>query len=299
MSGQPQAKGLIRAAGAVLWRAAGPEPTVAVVHRPRYDDWSLPKGKLDTDETSLAAAVREVREETGFQAELGRQLGQVSYPVWSPTDGTARTKVVEYWAAHAVAGAFQPNAEVDELRWLTPDAADGLLSHHLDREVLRTFTAAPVPTATVLLVRHAKAGDRSQWSGDDNLRPLSARGLRQAAVLRTRLRLFGPTRVYSAEPLRCVDTVRPLAEDLGTVVVREPLLGEDGHQRDPAGTLQWLREIAEAGGVAVVCSQGTVIPAVVGALTGLDGSVANGKGGTWALFLHDQRLIAADYYPPP
>ena len=105
----------VLAAGAVLWRASddGSEPEVAVIHRPRYDDWSLPKGKVEVGENEPVTAVREVHEETGFSCHLGRRLASVSYPV-----ETQGIKKVRYWAAHIVDGEFAPNSEVDELKWL-------------------------------------------------------------------------------------------------------------------------------------------------------------------------------------
>ncbi len=220
---------VIRAAGAVLWRPSG---QIALVHRPRYDDWSLPKGKLDDGETAPAAAVREVREETGFHAELGRRLGRASYVVTSPAAKRTGPKVVDYWAARAGEGSFVPGSEVDELRWLAPDEAEASLTHAVDRAILNSFTTVPTPTATILLVRHAKAGSRSRWHGDDDLRPLTPAGRRQADELSSLLRLFGPTRVHSASPVRCRQTVEPLAAALGTDVVDEPLLSEDGYWPD-------------------------------------------------------------------
>ena len=147
-------KANIFAAGAVLWRPNPNDPTrveVALVHRSRYDDWSFPKGKLDPGETAIVAAVREVEEETGFRAQLGRKLGKTTYPV----TGHRKLKRVDYWAARAVEGEFVPNHEVDELRWQDPDTAFDQLSYPMDRTVLRRFRSLPADTATVLIVRHA------------------------------------------------------------------------------------------------------------------------------------------------
>ncbi len=128
----------VRAAGAVLWRRAGHEGVeVAVVHRPRYDDWSLPKGKLDPGEGWREAARREVREETGFGGEPGRELGSSHYE-----DRHGRPKRVRYWLMEASAGAWSPNEEVDELRWLGEREAAALLTHERDRELVHEAVAA-------------------------------------------------------------------------------------------------------------------------------------------------------------
>jgi len=302
---------LIRAAGAVLWRPDGRQLQVALVHRPRYDDWSLPKGKLDNGETAPAAAVREVHEETGFRAHLGRRLGQARYVVTSPYAKRTGPKVVDYWAARAVDGEFEPGEEVDRLRWLATDEAADLLTHPVDRTILDSFTTVPVPTATILLVRHGKAGDRSRWHGDDDERPLTPAGRRQADSLRSMLALFGPTRVYSAPRVRCVQTVEPLAAAVGTTVVPEPLLAEEGYWPDPATARDRFLQLATAfgdaaggSGAVVVCSQGGVIPDLVHELAGPaaaddDGTIASKKASTWVLSLRRRQLLAADYYGPP
>ena len=283
----------ILAAGAVLWRRTedgGVE--IALVHRPRYDDWSLPKGKADRGETPPFTAVREVAEETGFAARLGGGLGEVHYAV---LEGP---KTVRYWAAQARGGAFTPNDECDELRWCTPDEATALLSYRRDLDVLARFRRCGVPDAVVLLVRHAKAGSRSQWDGDDDERPLSSTGHDQARHLARLLALFGPDRISSAPPLRCRATLAPLADQLGLPVAGEPRLGERGYRDDPAAGLARLREIAAAPGVSAVCSQGGVIPAAVAELTGRT-DVAAKKASTWVLGFTAGTLRTADHYPRP
>ena len=122
----------VKAAGGVVWRRGDSGVEVALVHRPRYDDWSLPKGKLDRGETWEAAAVREVEEEIGVRCEVGGELSPIEY-----TDHRGRQKVVRYWLMEAVGQhAFEPNDEVDEMRWLKGRNAVGRLSYPLDRDVL-------------------------------------------------------------------------------------------------------------------------------------------------------------------
>jgi 8-oxo-dGTP diphosphatase len=122
----------VRAAGGVVVR----DGRVAVVHRPKYDDWTLPKGKLDPGEGFEEAALREVEEETGLRAELGHELPHTRY-----RDSKGRPKVVRYWRMTPVEGEFQPTDEVDELRWLEPEEAARLLSYDRDREVVRAVSA--------------------------------------------------------------------------------------------------------------------------------------------------------------
>jgi 8-oxo-dGTP diphosphatase len=129
----------IRAAGAVLWRRRDGRLEVAVVHRPRHDDWTIPKGKLDGDESDVEAARREILEETGFSGVLGPALGEVRYRV--AVGDRMVAKHVRYWAMEATAGGFAANSEVDELRWVSPEEALTMLTYDLDRGVLRRFLA--------------------------------------------------------------------------------------------------------------------------------------------------------------
>ena len=125
----------VRAAGGVVWSRWGRGPVrILVVHRPRYDDWSLPKGKCDRGETDEDCARREVREETGLTCRLGPELPSTRY-----RDNKGRDKTVRYWAMEPVSGAFSPNAEIDEIRWLPILEAVNLLSYDHDRPVVEAF----------------------------------------------------------------------------------------------------------------------------------------------------------------
>lgn len=126
----------VRAAGGVVVRDGDDGPELALVHRPRYDDWSLPKGKLEPDESFEDGALREVEEETGFACELGEELSPVRY-----RDRKGRKKVVRYWQMRPLGGEFEVNEEVDELRWLPPKQARRLLDYEHDRELVKEFAA--------------------------------------------------------------------------------------------------------------------------------------------------------------
>jgi 8-oxo-dGTP diphosphatase len=288
---------VIPAGGGVVWRT-GDDGTLetAVIHRPRYDDWSLPKGKLDAGEHVLQAAVREVAEETGLTAVVGRRSLTTRYPI---PEGL---KTVDYWLMRAVGGEFEPNHEVDELRWLPVDAASALLSHEHDRAVVADLARTDLPREpTVLLVRHGRAGDKREWDGPDDLRPLDEKGRQQAQRLAEVLPLFAPTAVLSAERLRCTQTVEPLADRLGLPVLPCREVGEEEFADDPEAGLAVVARLLEprdTPGVTVVCSQGGAIPGLLSALgvrvEGRD-EPPSAKGSTWAIGGRPGAL-AADYY---
>ena len=220
----------IRAAGALLWRPpalgrrwrpAGRGREVALIHRPKYDDWSFPKGKREPGEHMLQTAVREVAEETGLQVILGRPLTQACY------DRGGRPKRVDYWVARPVPegpDAFQANDEVDTLEWVAADAARGRLSYPHDALMLEEFTAGPASTVPFVLLRHASAGGKDSWKGDDLARPLDAHGAAEADLLSLLLACYGTSRVITSAAERCVATVRPYAALTGAKLEVDPAL---------------------------------------------------------------------------
>lgn len=289
----------ILAGGAVLWRSVegSSHVEVAIIHRPRYDDWSLPKGKLDLGETEPAAAVREVYEETGHRAHLGRALTTVRYPV---LQGVKR---VRYWAARDLGGEFAPTAEVDDLMWMPAKDAMGKVSYPHDRKVLRRFTKLPADTKTLLIVRHGTAGSKKRFKGDDRNRPLDKHGRAQAELLVGQLLAFGPTSVYAADRLRCIQTIEPLADELGVEISVEPALTEEAYWQDRDKARQRVLEIAPSDGTPVICTQGKVIPDLIQWWCERDrvkpDKSRNGKGSTWVLSMHGGKLIDADHIARP
>ena len=294
---------MVRAAGCAIWREDGDGTLrTALVHRPRYDDWSLPKGKPEAGEHLLQTAAREVAEETGLGIAVGRRSVRTCYDVVGP-EGTPVPKEVDYWTARWTGGDFVPNDEADELRWLPMAEATALCSHEHDRAVLVDLARTDVPRApTLLLVRHGHAGSRSDWDGPDDLRPLDSRGCTEARRLAEVLPLFGPHAVYTAPPVRCRDTVAPLAEGLGVDLQPLPELGEDGFADDPeAGlaTVVRLLDPAATPGVTVVCSPGGAIPSVLMTLgvqwAGSRAYPPAAKGSVWVLG-RSPGALSADYY---
>jgi 8-oxo-(d)GTP phosphatase len=280
----------IRAGGGVVWRVREGRVEVALIHRPRYDDWSLPKGKLHSGESELAAAVREVWEETGSHVAVSRFIGSINYTV-----GAARKKS-SYWVMRHLDGEFAPNDEVDELSWVRPSAARPLLTHPIERTVMADFAAVPLPDSVIVLVRHAKAGKRSDWRGPDDLRPLDEVGHAQAQRLVAFLGMFGADRVVSAAPLRCTQTVEPFAHEYGLDIAIDPVFGDEAFEKSPGATETALFSLAKPGKVTVVASQGGTIPALIDRVgRGVHASDTR-KGAAWVLSTVDGTVVSTDYY---
>jgi 8-oxo-dGTP pyrophosphatase MutT (NUDIX family) len=249
----------VRAAGAVLLSAGG---DVCVVHRPAYDDWSLPKGKLESGEHPLTAAVREVREETGVRAKPLLRLPDVSYTL---PDG--RDKTVDFWLMRSSSepSDFEPNDEVDQVAWLTPAEAAGRLTYPDDRDLVAGAGKVPPITAVTPIVRHAHAGERKKWSGNDALRPIDQQGAAEAAAIAEVLRLFAPQRLVAAPPLRCRQTLEPLDMPIiSDAAFGEPADRDELPDRVRAATTR-LAEL-RTGPRTAVCSQGKLMPHLLAAL---------------------------------
>ncbi|AZG43494.1 NUDIX hydrolase [Gordonia insulae] len=288
------------AAGGVLWRPTRDgRVEVCVVHRPGYDDWTLPKGKVDPGETLIRTAAREIQEETGQLSRLGRHLRDVGYDL-----PNGNRKRVRYWSARALGGDFEPNHEVDELRWLDLPSAAETLSYRLDRKILQEFTRLPADVHTLLLVRHAHAGRRSRYKGDDRLRPLDRLGRQQARELAGLLEIFGAERLHAADRVRCEQTLAPLADKLAVRIVAETSLAEEEYRFDPTVAHQRIQEIAsDTSAIHAVCSQGKVIPPLMQWWAQHDDltlpAKRNRKGSVWVVSTMNGRLVAADHIDSP
>jgi 8-oxo-dGTP pyrophosphatase MutT (NUDIX family)/phosphohistidine phosphatase SixA len=290
--------GPIRAAGGVVTRREPDGPRVALVHRPRHDDWSLPKGKLRRGEHPVVAARREVWEETGVRAFVGARLPTVSYQVQLGLGDEARLvdKVVDFWVMRSVNGVpFVPGDETDELAWLTTAEAQELATYERDVMVLGAFADLPPLRDPVVLVRHARAGVPERWSGPDDMRPLDRAGAARAAAFVETLACFGPVRLVSATPLRCVQTLAPLAAAVGLEVEVDIAFDENA---DVTAAADRVRDLGRGAGAAVICSQGKLIPPLLAALAGGEpASYSTAKGAGWVLSLGPTGAIVLDPLP--
>jgi len=253
------------AAGGVVWRERRGTREVLLVHRPRYDDWSLPKGKLTAHEHVLVAARREIEEETLVQVVLGPPLGVQRYAV-RKNGGTAE-KLVHYWAAVPVnEGDFEPNDEVDEISWLPVDKARNKLSYPRDVDILDALEHAVPVVATVVVVRHAEAVKRKDWDGKDTVRPLTSSGEAVAERLADVLAALGADRIISSDAERCVATLTPYAASIDRHIHLWPEISERGYDADPDGLRGLAERVWREGKVTVVCSHRPVLPALCRAL---------------------------------
>jgi 8-oxo-dGTP diphosphatase len=261
-------EGVVRAAGAVLWRGHGDDLEVALVHRPKYDDWSWPKGKLDDRESWPAAAVREVLEETGLHVRLGVPLPSSHYDVGS--GGTVRPKVVQYWAAQVVAGSGELAHEVDEVEWLSPQAARRRLHYRRDLHQLAAVERADADDALdtwpLVVVRHASSVPRRRWRKPDARRPLDELGRESAKRLVPVLAAYHVRQVVTSDADRCSATVAPYAKATGARVRGRHGLSEEGFHDDPTRAPRAVEKVVARGEAAAVCSHRPVIPALLGAL---------------------------------
>ena len=292
---------VVLAAGGVLWRDDADDPRVALVHRPQYDDWSLPKGKAHPGEHLLVTALREMEEETGYLARIGPCLTTVRYRVTS--GGRSADKSVTYWSMQATTGEFVASREVDEMRWLRLDAARKLLTSASDKKVLDLFVRAPRDTQPLVLVRHAATSTPAHRLKRHAVPPgLSKSGREQAAALVPVLEGLGVTQLLSADLPACAQTLAPFAASSGVELRREAGLTRARFAGNERAAADDLRE-AITRDTLVICSQQRVI---AGLLTTLgEGSGLRPpsqpnvrKGGWWLLHHRDGAITAYERHEP-
>ncbi|MBB2892809.1 NUDIX domain-containing protein [Flexivirga oryzae] len=258
----------VPAAGAVLWRREGDQLQVALVHRPKYDDWSWAKGKLDPGESWVEAAAREVLEETGFRPRLGVPLPRSVYSMQR-----GQLKEIRYWAAEVLSGSGDLENEIDEVAWLTPAQAQVRLSYVRDAQQLQAVVdadrAGVLETWPLVVVRHGESVGRSKWPRPDPLRPLDRSGREQAKALVPILAAYGIERIITSPSVRCFTTVQPYAAAAGITLRTKSGLSEETFEERPEKAARNIERLLERGEPSALCTHRPVLPTVLLRLRGL------------------------------
>ncbi len=288
---------MIKAAGAVVWREENPfELEVLLVHRPQYDDWSFPKGKVENGESAIAAAFREVKEETGVTATFGQYLGSSSYKVGE------EKKKVKYWMAVARpdSAPFVPNAEVDKIEWVSIKEARHFLSHDDDREILDEFINRERYTSTLVLLRHAKAIKRSEWKDYDLDRPLSNEGIEQGKRLVSQIEPFGIQGIYSSDASRCYATVEPISLSLDQKVTVAAELNEESYEKSSKIALEYIRHLMRYPGNQLVVSHNPIIPHILTKIARVEYSADDlDPADAWVVHHRGDKVLAVEFIRHP
>ena len=295
-------KPAIYAAGAVLWRRnSHKEVEVLLVHRPRYDDWSLPKGKLDPSEELIACAYREVVEETGFDVQLGPYISDIEYFV---PEGL---KKVLFWSARVLNPdkSFIPNSEVDGIEWLSIEEAMQRVTRESDREVIESFIKTPYDSYPLIFLRHAKALSRDSWDGEDEDRPLDNLGQMQAKRMLAIYNVFGLTQVHTSDALRCHDTVYGLARGLQRELTVTTAVSEYTWKKAKGKekAKEYVKELVKINEPILLCSHNPVLPRMLEKFTKkIDFDRPENKllpGESWILHHDKKSVLQIDHLEAP
>ena len=266
-------RGVIVAAGALVWRVRDGELQVLSVHRPSYNDWSWPKGRIGRGETLPECAMREVFEETGKQVELGQPLPTLNYTI-----ANGREKTVHYWAAETMNTthpsllarphwALASKKEVDNARWFTVEQARRKITMASDLKPLEALVEAHktghLETRAFIIARHARAVKRSAWQQDDFARPITAGGLKRAHQLVGLFSAFGVRYIESSPAARCMATVQPYAQAIRKKISTYRALTESEHARQPVDAAQTLIVTLAKPGNRVVCVHRPTLPTLM------------------------------------
>ena len=291
---------VIQAAGAVLWRySANKKIEIALVHRPRYDDWSLPKGKVEDKESHIACAFREVLEETGYTPVFGPEIGQATYKV------EEEKKIVRYWSARATDVPVAPvdKNEIDEVLWLEVKDARKKLTLDDDREIVDFFIDFGVDTTPLVLLRHAKALKRTDWDGEDSDRPLDNLGQLQAKRLLPQIYPYNISEIHSSDAYRCMQTVEDLSRALKLNCIVGLDLSEDAYSKDKEVALEYVSTLMDKNQRVLICSHNPILPKVLKKLVGkkyfkeLDSKLEPAEA--WVIHHRDGEVVSVDWLEAP
>jgi len=256
----------IYAAGIICWRENKGALEVLLVHRPKYSDWTFPKGKQDPGEYLPETAVREMREETGISLKLGRPIAQVSYSVENNEE-----KTVFYWSSKAREKAwkkkkFRANDEISEISWEKADEAMSKLTYQHDKDLLsdvvKLYKAKELETRALILLRHAQATPRADWKGQEAKRPLLPEGKQQAKRLVSLLSAFGPKRLVTSPWKRCEQTIEPYAKAGKKKIIERSQLTELSSKLSPRKTKVAVEALFDQSKSALLCSHRPALPTI-------------------------------------
>ena len=289
---------IIQAAGAIVWRDNKDKTEVAIIHRPKYDDWSFPKGKLEIGESLITCAHREVLEETNIQTEFGPFLGDIEYLT---PDGK---KQVSFWAAKAVSdNDFKPNSEVDELNWIDIKKVKDLLTLETDKKILAQFVKLDFDTKPFVLLRHAKAVTRDEWQGDDDDRPLDALGQNQANKLLAIYQVYNLEQIHTSDAVRCFDTVTPISKGSGIKLEVTGKLSESTYKKDKEKAFDYAKDLIKEDARILLCSHNPILPKMLNKLTKKsDVDADEGKlspADAWVIHRNGKEIIQIDRIDAP
>ena len=253
----------ILAAGAVLWRKGEKKKIeVLIIHRPKYDDWTFPKGKAEIGEPLIACAYREVLEETNIETAFGPYLGEVEYLT---NDGK---KKVSFWSAKVIKEKeFNSNAEVDQLKWVEVTKVKEMLTLDTDRKILEQFLQIEPDTKPLVLLRHAKAVTRDEWQGEDDDRPLDSYGQNQAKRLLAMYQVFNLEQIHSSDAVRCYDTVVAIAKGLNIKLEVTGKLSESTFKKDKEKAFDYAKDLMKLNESVLLCSHNPILPKMLNKLT--------------------------------
>jgi 8-oxo-dGTP pyrophosphatase MutT (NUDIX family)/phosphohistidine phosphatase SixA len=280
----------IAAAGAVVWRRnANDEVEIALIHRVKYDDWSIPKGKVEGDESLIACAYRETMEETGFDVRFGPIIGSISYSVGDVP------KTVTYWSAKFLTERSTPNpGEVDEIRWMTTPEAHQFLTRELDKKIITDFLEIDLDTKPLILLRHA---------GEDTDRPLSSHGERQARRLLSNLQPYAIEEMHSSSAVRCYETITPMARSMSIDFFFTDSLSEDVFNKDRERPVKYIHRLLVNDYPVLACSHNPILPEVISSFVNKFGievtDIKLEPGDAWVAHHIDREVVSVEYLQAP
>jgi len=290
----------IVAAGGVVWRRdMEGEIEVLLVHRQRYDDWTLPKGKLEEGEALISCAYREILEEAGLSVKLGPYIGAVEYFV---PDGL---KNVAYWSASLIEdnSSFHPNEEVDQIIWLDLQSAAFKATRDSDREILVRFSSTPYDSSALIMLRHGKALERTEWQGEDEDRPLQLVGQLQAKRMLSLYQVFGVDEIHTSDAVRCLDTVSLMAKSLQITPTITNAVSEYTYKKNKEKAIDYAKELIKKKKQVILCSHNPVLPRMMEKLTKkIDFDYPDNKllpGEAWVLFHNKKEVLQIDRVAAP